>query len=93
MTAIEDHFRRLGWRVGRNNPYAGGHTTRHHGQPASGIHAVQIEIDRALYLDQHRLTLHAGAGRVRAAFTGLVQRLLTDWPQLAGPPPFAQAAE
>lgn len=93
VAAAEDHFRRLGWRVARNNPYAGGHTTRHHGQPASGIHALQIEIDRALYLDQHRLALHSGAGRVRAAFTALVQRLLADWPQLIGPPPFAQAAE
>lgn len=93
MTAIEDHFRRQGWRVARNSPYAGGHTTRRHGQPDSGIHAVQIEIDRALYLDQHRLTLHSGAGRVRAAFTGLAQRLLADWPRLLAAPPFAQAAE
>lgn len=93
MAAIEDHFRRLGWRVARNSPYAGGHTTHRHGQPASGIHAVQIEIDRALYLDPHRLALHSGAGRVRAAFTGLVQRLLADWPRLVGPAPFVQAAE
>lgn len=93
MAAIEDHFRRAGWRVARNSPYAGGHTTRHHGQPATGIHAVQIEIDRALYLDQHRLVLHSGAPRVRAALTGLVQRLLADWPQLGGAVPFAQAAE
>jgi len=93
MAAIEDHFRRHGWRMARNSPYAGGHTTRRHGQPASGVHAVQIEIDRALYLDQHRLTLHSGAGRVRAAFTGLVQRLVADWPRLLAAPPFAQAAE
>lgn len=93
VAAIEDHFRRLGWRVARNNPYAGGHTTRRHGQPTSGIHAVQIEIDRALYLDPHRLVLHAGAERVRAAMTALVQRLLSDWPQLSAPSAFAQAAE
>lgn len=93
VQAIEDHFRRAGWRVARNAPYAGGHTTHHHGQPGAGIHAVQIEIDRALYLDAHRLTLHAGAGRVRAAMTGLVQRLVADWPQLVGAPPWAEAAE
>ncbi|WP_353218510.1 N-formylglutamate amidohydrolase [Sandarakinorhabdus sp.] len=93
MAAIEDHFRRYGWRVARNSPYAGGHTTRRHGQPASGIHAVQIEIDRALYLDPHRLVLHAGAARVRAAMTALVQRLLTDWPRLSAPAGFAEAAE
>jgi N-formylglutamate amidohydrolase len=97
VLAMEDHFRRAGWRVARNAPYAGGHTTHHHGQPACGIHAVQIEIDRALYLEKHRLTLHAGAARVRSVMTDLVQRLLTDWPQLAAAPsaapPWAQAAE
>lgn len=93
VQAMEDHFRRAGWRVARNAPYAGGHTTHRHGQPASGIHAVQIEIDRALYLDAHKLALHAGATKVRAVMTGLVQRLLADWPQLVSAAPWAQAAE
>jgi N-formylglutamate deformylase len=79
--------------VTRNAPYAGGHTTRHHGQPGTGIHAVQIEIDRALYLDGHKLVLHAGATKVRSVMTALVQRLVADWPQLAGPSPWAEAAE
>ncbi|MEI6486257.1 MAG: N-formylglutamate amidohydrolase [Sphingomonadales bacterium] len=90
---IEDHFVRLGWRVARNAPYAGGHTTRHHGQPAQGIHAVQIEIDRALYLDSQRLALHAGAVRVRAAMTALVQQLVAQWPALMGSSPWREAAE
>ncbi|WP_017667839.1 N-formylglutamate amidohydrolase [Sandarakinorhabdus sp. AAP62] len=97
VQAIEDHFGRAGWRVARNAPYAGGYTTRHHGQPGAGIHAVQIEIDRALYLDGHRLALHAGASKVRAAMTGLVQQLVADWPRLIGQPhsgqPWAEAAE
>lgn len=41
---------RLDVRVTRNQPYAGGHIVRTHGQPDRGIHAVQIEIDRSLYL-------------------------------------------
>lgn len=90
---IEDHFSRAGWRVARNAPYAGGYTTRHHGQPASGRHVVQIEIDRALYLDSQRLSLTAGAAKVRSVLTGLVQRLLAEWPQLGAAPPWAQAAE
>jgi N-formylglutamate deformylase len=97
VQAIEDHFRRAGWRVARNAPYAGGHTTRAHGQPAAGFHAVQIEIDRVLYLDNLKLTLHAGAGKVRAAMTALVQRLVADWPrlhgQLAAPSAWREAAE
>ncbi|MDE2341552.1 MAG: N-formylglutamate amidohydrolase [Alphaproteobacteria bacterium] len=40
-----------GFRVGLNTPYAGGYTLARHGQPAYNIHAVQIEVDRALYLD------------------------------------------
>lgn len=41
---------RLNIPVTRNQPYAGGHIVRTHGQPDQGIHAVQIEIDRSLYL-------------------------------------------
>ncbi|MBB4267007.1 N-formylglutamate amidohydrolase [Roseospira visakhapatnamensis] len=42
----------MGLRVRRNRPYAGGHTTRHHGRPDAGIHALQIEVNRALYMDE-----------------------------------------
>jgi N-formylglutamate amidohydrolase len=41
-----------GYRVARNAPYAGGYITARHGRPANGIHAIQLELDRALYLDQ-----------------------------------------
>lgn len=40
----------LGWR--ENSPYAGGHIVERHGTPASGVHAVQLELDRSLYLDR-----------------------------------------
>ena len=46
----------LGYRVRRNDPYAGGFTTRHYGRPAMGLHALQIEINRALYMDENRIT-------------------------------------
>lgn len=46
---------RLGEVVTRNQPYAGGHIIRTHGRPADAIHAVQIEIDRSLYLTADRL--------------------------------------
>jgi N-formylglutamate deformylase len=93
MALIEAHFRHAGWRVARNHPYAGGHTTQHHGRPASHIHAVQIEICRSLYLDPHRLVLTGGAVRVRNALTALVQQLVAAWPELASPPDWAAAAE
>ncbi|WP_447762778.1 N-formylglutamate amidohydrolase [Sphingopyxis panaciterrae] len=46
---------RLKLPVTRNQPYAGGHIVRVHGQPERAIHAVQIEIDRGLYLTPERL--------------------------------------
>jgi len=45
-------FERLGWRVALNHPYAGGWTTTRWGRPAEGFHALQIELSRALYLDE-----------------------------------------
>ena len=45
----------LGFSVARNAPYAGGYTTNLYGKPESGVHALQIEVSRALYLDQGRM--------------------------------------
>src|SRR6185437_6553013 len=49
-----------GYRVIRNNPYAGGFTTQHYGDPAGGIHVLQIEINRALYMDEASLRRRPG---------------------------------
>ncbi|MBS7545459.1 N-formylglutamate amidohydrolase [Ancylobacter oerskovii] len=49
---IEGELRRLGYSVVRNKPYAGGFITEHYGNPISGMHAVQIEINRALYMNE-----------------------------------------
>lgn len=45
-----------GYAVRRNTPYAGGYTTRHYGRPRAGVHALQIEINRALYMDESSVT-------------------------------------
>lgn len=76
VALIEAHFRDLGWRVARNVPYAGGHITEAHAHPLAGIHAVQIELDRQLYMDLARFTPAAGFGRVADAMAGLAQRLV-----------------
>lgn len=57
-------FRSLGYAVARNRPYAGGHVTRHYGNPAAGVHALQIEINRALYMDERRIRRAANMRRV-----------------------------
>lgn len=58
-------FEALGWRVALNHPYAGGWTTQAWGRPEEGFHAVQIELNRALYFDEtNRIP---GPGWARAA--------------------------
>ena len=90
--AIERYFRAAGFRVTRNAPYAGGYTTARHGRPAEGIHAVQIEIDRALYMDPARLVRHSGFDRIETTLTRLVAQLLAAVGAM-GLGPFAIAAE
>jgi N-formylglutamate amidohydrolase len=53
----EDALLAQGFSVGRNVPYAGGYTTHLYGEPARGVHALQIEINRRLYLDEERIEL------------------------------------
>jgi N-formylglutamate deformylase len=52
---IEAALRELGYTISRNKPYAGGFITEHYGNPASGLHTVQLELNRALYMDERRL--------------------------------------
>ena len=51
MAAAVDAARSLGYRTACNAPYAGGYVVARHGRPDRGIHAIQIEIDRSMYLD------------------------------------------
>lgn len=93
VTFIEQHFIRAGWRVARNKPYAGGHTTEFHGSVAAGIHAVQIEIDRNLYMDTQRFARHDGFAEVAAQLAGLACRLVDAAPGLGLDPQLREAAE
>jgi len=47
---------RLGYSVARNRPYAGGFITERYGIPSRGIHALQLEINRGLYMDEQKIT-------------------------------------
>ena len=51
---VEETMSRLGYSVGRNKPYAGGFITEHYGNPASGLHTIQLELNRAIYMDERR---------------------------------------
>jgi N-formylglutamate amidohydrolase len=56
IETAERTLRDQGFVVNRNTPYAGGFTTRHYGRPRMGIHALQIEINRALYMDERAIS-------------------------------------
>jgi N-formylglutamate amidohydrolase len=49
---VEAILRADGFRVERNAPYAGGYVTQHYGRPAEGVHTLQIEVNRALYMNE-----------------------------------------
>lgn len=65
----------LGYRVTVNTPYKGGHIVQRLGRPASGVHSVQIEINRALYLDEQRVERTAGFAMLREQLAGVAQQL------------------
>jgi len=56
IDAVEDHAMRHGLSVRHDDPYRGGFTTRHYGRPLLGVHAVQVELARRLYMDETTLT-------------------------------------
>ena len=72
--------RGAGFTVALNDPYAGGSIVARHGRPGEGVHALQLEIDRSLYLDRDGRTAGRGFDRVasliEALATGLGQALL-----------------
>jgi N-formylglutamate amidohydrolase len=49
---VDAHFREAGLSVRHDDPYKGGFATSHYGRPAEGWHAIQIELNRALYVDE-----------------------------------------
>jgi N-formylglutamate deformylase len=75
MRLTDQFFARRGYFTRRNDPYAGGYVTRHYGRPASGVHAIQIEIARALYMDEVTLARRDGLARLTADATALMQEL------------------
>lgn len=80
---IEGELAALGYAVARNAPYAGGYTTEHYGRPARGVHAVQIELNRALYLDEATLTPTGGFAKMQGDLEKLFVALSRiDWTRI-----------
>ncbi len=77
LETVEQTLRGMGYTVSRNKPYAGGFITEHYGNPAAGLHAIQLEINRALYMDERRYRARSASfGRLAADLETLAR---TAW--------------
>lgn len=71
---LEAAFSAAGLRVARNAPFAGAFVTQHHGRPARNRHVVQVEIDRALYMNEQAIRPNNNY----AAFKAMIDRIVAD---------------
>jgi len=74
---VAESLEEFGYTVCRNKPYAGGFITEHYGRPARGLHALQIEVNRALYMDEHLLEPHRGFEQLSSDLFRLAESLLS----------------
>ncbi|HKC33555.1 MAG TPA: N-formylglutamate amidohydrolase [Xanthobacteraceae bacterium] len=72
---VETTLHDLGYSVSRNKPYAGGFITEHYGNPPAGLHAIQLEINRALYMDERQFEPIPSFGRLAADLEALADRI------------------
>lgn len=73
---VERYFKRVGFTVARNAPYAGGYITRAYGRPKRGCHVLQIEVNRSLYMDEYSVEKSAGFGATQNVLSKLVEDLI-----------------
>ena len=96
VARVEEALGREGLHHALNTPYAGGHILERHAIPQHGVHAIQLEIDRGLYLDrrldQPGSGMAATARMLRAVIDALAEQALADG-AVAPPFPIADAAE
>lgn len=77
----------------QNRPYSGGYVLDHHGAPAAGIHALQIEVCRSLYLDEELAELTSAAADIAAMIARLVVQLGRETAALGQARSLLEAAE
>ena len=75
MQFVENHLKNLDLSVRRNHPYAGGYTTKHYGNPNNDVHTLQIEVNRASYMDEETITRKHGFIIIKNKLSNLVQAL------------------
>jgi N-formylglutamate deformylase len=72
IDAVDAHARAAKLSVAHDDPYQGGFTTLSYGRPATGVHVVQVELARRLYMAETTLERGAGFAKIRAFCTDLV---------------------
>jgi N-formylglutamate amidohydrolase len=72
---VEAYLTAAGAAVRRNNPYSGGYVTQTYGRPAEGVHVLQLEINRRLYMDEAKLVPTEGFAVTRDLLSGLIASL------------------
>ncbi len=77
-----EHLKNMGYVVAFNKPYAGGFITEHYGRPARGRHALQIEVNRALYMDETKYQHSEDFTTVRRDLTRLAEAMIEMAPAL-----------
>jgi N-formylglutamate deformylase len=83
---VEGKLVQQGLRVRRNDPYAGGFITRHYGRPRDGVHVLQLEFLRSLYMNETQFAKTDAFAGLCELLTGLV-RALTEVSAVLLPPP------
>lgn len=78
VARLESLLQRAGLTVERNHPYAGGYITEHYGRPRLGWHTIQIEINRALYMDEAKMEPHEGFNALAEALSAAVLDLAQE---------------
>jgi N-formylglutamate amidohydrolase len=74
-----------GYVVALNKPYAGGYITEHYGRPHAGLHALQVEINRALYMNEITFDKSSGFERIKRDLEGMVRALMASVPEIVVP--------
>ena len=82
-----------GLNVQRNKPYSGGYITEIHGKPRQGRHALQIEFNRALYMDETNRTQHPGFQKLKQAIDLMLKNICRAIEPWTAKNPLSEAAE
>ncbi len=80
---VRARLQSMGYHVSVNKPYAGGFVTKEYGKPQNGVHVLQIEINRRLYLNEQTLEKTSGFNELRANLQVLTKNLINSLPDLS----------